>query len=577
MSETMGSCKFVNELNRLRKSSSDSIDNVENFDSFKVYMHVTRTAEEDLKKILRKVNASEKKNLILLCGSAGDGKSHLLSYLKNSDGENLLEGYTIYNDATESNSPSKTAIETLNELLDSFKDVNLELPGKNIILAINLGVLSNFIESEYGASYKNLKTYVEKCNILTSKVNDNGDDSQGYFQHISFSDYHMYSLTEQGVHIGYIEDILDKVFGNNKGNRFFASYENDCSSCPLSKKCPVRTNYEFMMQKSRQRFVANLLVKTVIKDKMVLTTREILNFIYDILVANNFSFSKFQKLIDDASFLKEYMKQLTPSLIFDSIDVTHLLNMVRKYDPLLSRSEKADEIAISYYVSTDISKEIKEDLKTVPYSEILIDSNMLQRLNSDKVLHSQLFNFVVRIRAIEKQDNSDAIYQEFVRNLYLYNSGKGKKLGPLYGMIEGGVTQWCGKNQDDDLCLDDRHKGFKLYENVKFDASLEHMPNPESAEELFRFVPIITVAFVDDNDEVITLDIDYSLYELVYKLNKGYIQTADDRNNHADFISFVNRILQTGSLTKSLSIVSDDGKKAVISQGKFGYKFKVVK
>ena len=47
----MGSCKFVNELNRLRKSSSDSIDNVESFDPFKVYMHVTRTAEEDLKNI----------------------------------------------------------------------------------------------------------------------------------------------------------------------------------------------------------------------------------------------------------------------------------------------------------------------------------------------------------------------------------------------------------------------------------------------------------------------------------------------------------------------------------------------
>ena len=239
----MGSCKFVNELNRLRKSSSDSIDNVECFDSFKVYMHVTRTAEEDLKNILRSINDSGKKNLILLCGSAGDGKSHLLSYLKNSDEENLLEGYTIYNDATESNSPSKTAIETLNELLDSFKDTNLELPGKNIILAINLGVLSNFIESEYGEAYRNLKAYVEKSNILTSKMNDNGYDSRSHFQHVSFSDYHMYSLTEKGVHAGYIENILDKVFGYNEGNRFYESYESDCSSCPLSKKCPVKANY----------------------------------------------------------------------------------------------------------------------------------------------------------------------------------------------------------------------------------------------------------------------------------------------------------------------------------------------
>lgn len=577
MSKTMGSCKFVNELNRLRKSSSDSIDNVESFDPFKVYMHVTRTAEEDLKNILRKVNDSGKKNLILLCGSAGDGKSHLLSYLKNSDEENLLEGYTIYNDATESNSPSKTAIETLNELLDSFKDVNLESPGKNIILAINLGVLSNFIESEYGEAYWNLKTYVEKCNILTSKVDDNGYDSRSHFQHVSFSDYHMYSLTENGVHAGYIEDILDKVFGQNEGNRFFESYESDCSSCPLSKKCPVKANYEFMMQKSRQRFVAELLVKTVVQDKMVLTTREILNFVFDILVSNNFSFGKFQKLIDDSSFLKEYMKQITPSLIFDSNDVTPLMNMVRKYDPLLVRSEKSDEIAIAYYVSSDISKDIKDELVNVTYRNIILDSNMEQKINNDKVLRSQLFNLVVRISAIEKQDCADTVYQDFVRNLYMYNAGKGKKLGQLYGMIEEGVTQWCGKDQDDNLCLDDKHKGFILYENVKFDASLDHIPHPENTDELFRFVPTVTVAFIDEDDEVISLDIDYSLYELVYKLNRGYIQTADDRNNHADFISFVNRILQTGSLAKSLSIVSDDGKKAVISQGKFGYKFKVVK
>lgn len=121
----MGNCKFSDELNRLRKSSSDAIDNTETFDDFKKYMHVTRTAEEDLKAILRNVNASNKKTLVLLCGSAGDGKSHLLSYLNNSDEEHLIDDYIIYNDATESSAPAKTAIETLNDLLLPFKDSQL--------------------------------------------------------------------------------------------------------------------------------------------------------------------------------------------------------------------------------------------------------------------------------------------------------------------------------------------------------------------------------------------------------------------------------------------------------------------
>ncbi|MDD3138000.1 MAG: DNA phosphorothioation-dependent restriction protein DptF [Lachnospiraceae bacterium] len=574
----MGSCKFSNELNRLRKSSSDSIDNVEKFDRFKEYMHVTRTAEEDLKDILRKVNAYGKKTLVLLCGSAGDGKSHLLSYLKNSDEEHLIQNYVVYNDATESSAPSKTAIETMNDLLFSFKDSNMNNPGQNIILAINLGVLSNFIESEYGREYSQLRNYVEHSNILTTQVNNNAFDQESCFQHVSFSDYHMFSLTEEGVHAGYIEAILDKVFCKKDENLFYRSYINDCSGCPLSQKCPVKKNYEYMMDMNRQKYVAELLVETIIQDKVILTTREILNFIYDILIAQNFSFTNFQKLlIDDSAYLKEFIKQITPALLFDSVDVTILMNMLKKYDPLLNRSEKADEIAISYYVSSDVSKEIINTFANVSYKEIICDSTMIAKINDDKMLKSNLFNLIVRIQAIDKGDLGNEVYKKYLSDLYMFNAGKGKKLGSLYNMVEKGVAQWCGCDEDGNLCLDDKHPGFSLYEKIHFKENLDHIPYPVATDELQRFVPAVATAFKDSDGERILLDIDFSLYELIYRLNHGYIQTADDRNNHADFISFVNRILQTGSLTETVSIVSKEGKKAIISQGMFGYKFKVVK
>ncbi len=574
----MGSCKFTNELNRLRKSSSDSIDNVVKFDRFKKYMHVTRKAEEDLKSILRKVNASGRKTLVLLCGSAGDGKSHLLSYLKNSDEENLIADYVVFNDATESSAPSMTATQTLNTLLDAFKDYNLDMPGKNIILAINLGVLSNFIESEFGDEFRTLRKYVEKSNILTTQINDNDFDDASYFQHVSFSDYHMYSLTAQGIHAGYIEKIFEKVFGENQENVFFQSYQKDCSACSLAQKCPVKKNYEYLMDQKRQKYVAELLVKTTIQDKVILTTREILNFIYDILVSQNFSFTKFQKLlVDDAAYLKEFIKQITPALIFDSVDVTVLMNMLQKYDPLLIRSEKADSIAISYYVSSDVTNEINKAFISVPYKDIICSPSMMAKVNDDKTLKSGLFNLIARIQYIDEGNEVDEIYRRYLLDLYMFNAGKKKKLGQLYNMVEKGVTQWCGSDEDGNLCLEDRRSEFSLYEKVKFEESIEHIPQPDETEELQRFVTSVVTAFKSPDGDIIYLDIDYSLYELIYRLNKGYIQTADDRNNHADFISFVNRILQTGSLTEAVSIVSADGKKASISQGMFGYKFKVVR
>lgn len=576
----MGICEFEKVLNRLRKSSSDSIDNTEKFDEFKRYMHVTRTAENDLKVLLRKVNDTRKKSLVLLCGSAGDGKSHLLSFLKNSDEERLLDGYTIYNDATESSAPLKTAIETLNDLLVDFRDSNLNMPGSNIILAINLGVLSNFIESDYGESYKALREYVEKNDILTNKVNIHPFDADSNFQHVSFSDYHMYSLKENGIHAGYIEAIFNKVFCESDDNPFHNAYCASCSNCPLSKKCPIKANYEFYCDKTHQLYVADLLVKTTIADKLILTTREILNFIYDSIISKDFNYAKFFKLtVDDMAYLKEYIKQITPNLLFDSTDVSFLMNILEKYDPLLYRSERADENAIAYYVSADVSNDIKKSFNNILYSTVICNDNMLKRINTDRMVKSSIFNTIVRIDNIDSNVNNDEIYDEYIRYLYYFNAGRGNKLGGLYGLVEKAVIQWCGSNEDGFLCLDDKQEDFSIFEEVKFIANISHIKAPKETDELYKFLPSIVVAFEDrtNQNEIIYLDIDYSLFKLLYKLNKGYIQTADDRNNHADFISFVNRILQTGQLTDSITVMTVDGKKAVVSQGMFGYKFKVVR
>ena len=46
------------------------------------YMHVERTIQLELEKLLIDVKKDGKPSLILLCGSVGDGKSHLLAFMK---------------------------------------------------------------------------------------------------------------------------------------------------------------------------------------------------------------------------------------------------------------------------------------------------------------------------------------------------------------------------------------------------------------------------------------------------------------------------------------------------------------
>lgn len=572
----MGNCELVNQLNRLRKSSSDSIDAISRFDDFKKYMHVSRRVEQDLIDILNKVNSGEKKTLVLLCGSAGDGKSHLLSFLKNE--EKLLDNYIVYNDATESSSPSKTAIDTLAEALQDFTDENVDLPGKNFILAINLGVLSNFIESKYGNSFKKLHEYVITSNILTNQLNVKKYDANSPFQHVSFSDYHMYTLTEKGAVSDYLEQILEKVFSMHVNNPFYCVYEKYCRSCPISERCPVKHNFEFLMEEKIQKFIAYTLVEVVVKDKEILTTREIFNYIYDIVVPQKFNPTKIAQASTNMDlFLKEYIKGITPVLIYEYNDMSALLNHVKQYDPLLNRSEEADETAIFYYVSSDIENEIVKVMTGISYGKVFCQKSSIDRINDDKVLKAQLYNIIVRINAMLHERNDTNVFSSFLKNLYYYNAGKIKKFGELYNLVEEAIFQWCGGEARDNICYSDLRNGVALYERIEFEPHLKNIPEDKKVEELQRFLPFITIEY-ENKESIISLDIDYSLYELIYKLASGYIQIADDRNNHADFISFIRKMIKTGSADKELTLITEDNRRAIIEKTKFGvYKFKVVK
>ena len=570
-------CKLVDELNRLRKSSRDSIDGIGDFGDFKKYMHISRNVEEELIEILHKIEVSGRKSLVLLCGSAGDGKSHLLSYLKND--LKLLDNYVVYNDATESSAPSKTAIETLSEALQGFSDKNLDQPGKNFILAINLGVLSNFVESTYGEAFKQLREYVINSNILTNQLDEKGYEKNSAFQHVSFSDYHMYNLTMHGINPEYVERILEKIFHMGLENPFYDAY-NKCKECPLSKKCPVKHNYEFFTNEKNRKYVANTLVEVIIKDKEILTTREILNYIYDIVVAQNFNHKKIaQSLTNEVSFLKEYISDITPSLMYEYTDKSVLLNQLQKYDPLLVRSEQADEDAISYYVSSDVSEEVISAIGKETYSKVLCQASAIEKINSDKVLKAQLFNILERLKKIKCDIIQDKAYMSFLNALYYFNTGTTKKYGEIYEVVEDAIIQWCGNEEQDNICFDDSHEGIALYEHIEFEPYLDISGNVKKNDELQRFVTFITVKYENKKTgEIISLDIDYSLYELIYKLAAGYIQTAEDRNNHADFISFIQKMLRTGSADKEIFLVTDDNRKAIIEKTKFGvYKFKVVR
>lgn len=210
---------FVSMLSRLRESSKEAVvsSDADFNDPYTMYMHVDRPVQDRFVSILNETYDSKQSELILICGSVGDGKSHMLSYCKSMYPDKMDKFY-VHNDSTASLYVDKPASYTLKQVLEDFSDDRIEKSNGKVILAINLGTLSNFLEADENNKFGKLKSYVENSGILNEKIDDKGEN---HFHCVNFADYHLYELTSNGVVSSYIQGILNKITDKNKINPFY--------------------------------------------------------------------------------------------------------------------------------------------------------------------------------------------------------------------------------------------------------------------------------------------------------------------------------------------------------------------
>lgn len=458
-------CNFIAVLSKLRKLSMESVENTASFDDFKKYLHVLRPVEEELRSLLNRVNAVNKKTLILLCGSAGDGKSHLLSYLRNADSANLLNGFELYNDATESSAPLLTSIDTLAEKLVPFNDDNCHSDdGFKMILAINLGTLNSFIDSEKGAAFSKLKKYVEVNEIFSTFVRPNEYQENSVFQHVSFSDYQIFTLKEDGVGTEYLEKLLSKVFCQDEMNPFYRAYMEN-ADCTLCQKCPVRHNFEFMSSAEHQKAIIKKIIEVVIKDKAIVSTREVLNLLYDILVHPEFDYNSMCRVAtSETKYLTQYIQCTTPMLLYEFDDISPLLNAIRKHDLLKVRQADMDADMTRFHSSENIYEAFMAATADTQY-EKLNDTTKIAVLGGIKAeLKKLVYRFIVRTRDIKGEypaNEQQQLFDEYLRYLYYQNSGQEKKLGKLYDATKKAIMNWDGQFDSDTICIDDSKESLR--------------------------------------------------------------------------------------------------------------------
>ncbi|AMO86772.1 type I restriction enzyme EcoKI subunit R [Solibacillus isronensis B3W22] len=526
---------LVREIGKLRISAAEAVENASSFSAFKNYLHVNRPIQEKVEEILQS-RFKQDSNLILLSGSVGDGKSHLLAYL-NQHLNNMMGQYKVFNDATESFSPSKTALETLEEILKGFSDQHIHESNEKVIIAINLGVLNNFVNREHNEyTYNHLKMFIEKSELFSSKILTHAED--GPFDLVSFADYQMFELTPNGAESNYFETLLQKICARREENPFYLAYKKDLEN---GKKTIIHENYEFLSNEFVQKQVVQIIIKVILQFKHSVSSRHFLNFVADILIPHDFK---------DSIVLKESdrLAQTLPHLLFNSIDRSQLLDYARLVNPLHSRVQVIDELLVTLNTLTDwevlieerIGNEIAKDWLR-PFTDYADGEEILE------FLINQVVNTLYLTSEGFAKQCSDIVYQQYLDYLYNFNKNAKPKIREFYKNFKTTLFNWKGSPISEYIYLDISENDFAVAQKLKLNPRLENVDERHESK-LQTFKQNISVVFSDsDKKNFVSLDIDFALFQLLVKVEQGYRPNKKDEEDATTFIEFLEKLMNYGN------------------------------
>lgn len=540
--------RLLFQLSKLRESSQDAVEGYKGLSDFKKYLHIKRPIEEMFEKYLMECAEASKSKLILLCGSVGDGKSHLFSYMSTKIPD-IMSQFKIHNDATESFDPKKNSLDTLSEVLEAFSDSQLENSQEKMILAINLGVLNNFIESHYAKEkYQKLKEFIMNANIFDSNSITNPEEHH-HFKLLNFSDYKSFELTKDGPVSKYLTDLFQKITQPTDDNPFYQAYVLDKQEQLVN---PLLINYEMFSSVSVQSQIIQLIIETIIKDKVIISSRALLNFIYDILVPSTIEEIRTSDFID-------MLPSLLPNLLFEGIEKSPILRMVANHDPIHIRVKELDEKLISlnnagnYYM---FFRDVIYDPSAQGWINLL--ENLEEIAFLDKDTKRELSELFIRASFLYeshlKQYFTKIVYEKYMKFLYAYNTGKKVTLQDLYYEIQKAIYLWKGSPKNNYIYIDKEAGNIRIAEPLKLKSSVI-TSNLSSDEIVERFTITLVLGFkCEPLPEVHEVEIDFPLYEMVGKVLNGYRLNKKNREDSIKFIDFIEKLLPYGRQKEEIFI-----------------------
>jgi len=563
-------CGLQTELKKLKESSKEAIEGIEKFSAFKEYMHISRKVEEELLSQLEKTKSNKQlKKLILVCGSVGDGKSHVISQLKNKY-EDLLSEYIIHNDATESDDPKKNYKVVLDELLTPFSDAEIDnCEPYKLMIAINLGTLSNFIEDEgYRYKYTQIRTFVNKNKIIEDEIVD--EYKHDLINYVNFSDYSLFHLSSDGTISLFIGELFEKITRKTEENPFYKSYVDGCmSACTYSGICPLKNNYNIFSNKIIQQSITQLIIEAIIKHKIIVSVRSLLDFIYGVLVPLEFESlvveNQLPKMEINLYNEKKYWKLLLPNALFEHKNKNNIFSALHYLDPLNDRIEEIDDFLVEINTLEDKNSIFLSKFNTNKFEFI---NAIMQNIYIDKIDYGNL-NYIIKTYLRSSRLLNDAMvpvretYISFTKELFNYNIGDELRMENLYKDVIDSIYKWNGNAENNWINIDvtSISNEFTISQELKIKPDVKTIKSASQITDVYKFEGNLKIKLKNSKaQKSVDFIIDYDLYELLKKVNNGYKLNSKDKENYIAFIDSLKELMGQGEKNERVKITYKSSK-----------------
>lgn len=542
-------------LSTLNQCSVESVQSGNGFTEIDRYLHTERPVTDELvDKMIQIDNAGG--GIILLVGSAGDGKSHLLSKVKELDQENWPPE-AFYNDATANYSPSKTAIDTLKKGLIDFCDKNINSTTKRKVLAINLGKLNAFIDDP-----AILEMYEEIAKAVRPlfEGNDKDPNETERIKVVEFSNKQIFEIYPskdgyEALDSSFMSQILKKVVEEVKGNPFYYAYTKDLDNCVDNRKNPIILNFQLLMLPEVRMSIVLFVIEAIIRFNLSITPREYLDFIYSILIPSNYTAYK-----ESSAFYEA----LLPSLLFGGGD-NAILKALSKLDPLKHSSTNHDSTLSLLFTSNSIPRDFQELFTTAHIPDyILARTNQFYDNNGRDIERTTKFLF--RIQHLLNYHSESNTYDLFIDSLKTVFSQNEDKYGDIYQLVSTAIPRHYGSYVSKQDCIPLNIQG----EKYQMFARLEMYPecpiarfNEDKNNEFYPYYKLVWQIPSHGNAELI---VDYSLFEYLHQLTLGKLSITYENEKNIRFGNFVRHLASISDKSKWITIANSNGEDLIMRE-----------